>query len=305
MEGEMFVEGSNPPLVTGDLTIVSMAYLVNFVEENQGSPIMIALSSENMWDLDLNIDILSNYWIKNDDIDAELSGNMNLRRERGGYRFFGEMNLLRGSAFLADKTFRIQPESRVIYNGEEDLNAQLDITACTQISGYRPTNTGTEEYEVPERLDICVLVTGTIEAPEINPTAESDIPLTKEELVPLLLANYYGSGDVTADGRLEERVSGVIGSQLSQIGSKRLSKLGVETFEVDPYYEGQFDPLRTRVTVGFYTHPSVYVYGRSALSLQSGRQAGVEFRLSKNVMVDGRSDEDQLYRLGLKLHWEF
>jgi hypothetical protein len=43
---------------------------------------MAALAMENSWDLDLSIDIPSNYWIKNEDIDAELSGQLNLVREK-------------------------------------------------------------------------------------------------------------------------------------------------------------------------------------------------------------------------------
>ncbi|HOP07379.1 MAG TPA: translocation/assembly module TamB domain-containing protein [candidate division Zixibacteria bacterium] len=312
VEGDLYVEGMNPPKVSGDLTIISMRYEAEFADENQGSPIMLAFSGKDMWDLDLNIDVLSNYWIKNEDIDAEFSGSINLRRDAGVYRLFGELEVLRGTAPLADKTFKLESGGTVTFNGEENFNGTLDITACTYITGYRPTGvSSTTEDETPERLNICVLVSGTIDAPDIAPTTDSDIQLSEEELLPLLLGNSYGSSEYTADSRWQERISGLVGLQLSQIGQRTLNSLGVgvETFEIDPYYmgTGQYDPLQARVTAGGYIRyiPGLYLYGQTSLSLEQDRQAGVEYRISKNVMVTGRTGDDQLYRLGLKLHWEF
>ena len=63
--------------------MVAMRYAVNFAEPNEGSPIMMALSTEGSWGLNLNTDILSNYWVKNDDIDAQFSGFINIIREDG------------------------------------------------------------------------------------------------------------------------------------------------------------------------------------------------------------------------------
>ena len=298
----LHIGGDSPPRVTGDVELVSMKYLVSFAEENEGSPIMAALAMENSWDLDLNIDIPSNYWIKNEDIDAELSGQLNLVRESGIYRFIGEMEFLRGSGFLFDKNLRIDQGSKVIFEGNEELNPQLDIIGRTRIMGESQSpNDGQEATR--EEIELCVHVIGTLDTPEINPCAESQ--LSHEEIIPLLVANYYTSDSVTATGRLEERISGLVGSQISQIGSRSLNRLGVETFEIDPYYEGQFDPLKARVTVGFYTAPNLYIYGSSALSFENLQEVGFDYRFSKNMLLEGRSDEDLLYRLALKLHWEF
>ncbi|MEA3297316.1 MAG: translocation/assembly module TamB domain-containing protein, partial [candidate division Zixibacteria bacterium] len=184
----------------------------------------------------------------------------------------------------------------------KDLNARLDLTGFTRIAAVSLSAVEDEEA-TPEQIELGIHVTGTLEVPEINPVEGSD--LARDDIIPLLVANYYSSDLVSASGRLEERITGVIGTQISQIGSRQLNQLGVETFEIDPYYQGQFDPLRARVTVGFYTASKLYVYGRSALSLQSGQEVGFEYRFNRNLLVDGRIDEDQLYRLGLKLHWEF
>ncbi|HWR83640.1 MAG TPA: translocation/assembly module TamB domain-containing protein [Candidatus Deferrimicrobium sp.] len=300
IEGELHVEGESPPLVTGDLTVISMKYLVPFADDEEGSPVLRALAGENSWDLNLNIDVLANYWIKNEDIDAEFAGQVNLVREAGVYRFIGEMEILRGRGFLFDKTFRLEPGSRVIFGGEPTINPRLDITGYTRIAGVAQSSV--DEAPTSEPLELGIHVTGTLEAPEINPIGEG---LNREDILPLLVANYYGSDTVSSTGKIEQRLSGLLSTQVSQIGTRQLAPLGVETFEIDPMYGEKYDPLRARVTVGLYTAPNLYVFGRSTLSGQTRQEVGFEYRLNKALLVEGLRDEQQLYRLALKLHWEF
>jgi len=301
VEGELYVEGDTPPLVTGDLTVTSAKYQANFATAEEGSPIMQAFSENSAWDLNINIDILSNYWIKNDDIDAEFSGQINLIREHGVYQLIGEMEILRGRGFLFDKTFRLESGSQVIFEGNPTINPRLDITGYTRIAGVKRSST--EEPETMEPLEIGIHVTGTLEEPEINPVEGSNF--TREDILPLIVANYYSSDSVSSSGQVEQRLSGLISSQVSQIGAKQLAQLGVETFEIDPIYGGEYDPLKARVTVGFYTSPNLYVYGRSTLSGQARQEVGFEYRFNKAFLLEGLRDEEELYHLALKLHWEF
>lgn len=303
IEGELHVEGDTPPRVTGDLTLLSMKYLVNFAEPEEGSPIMMALSGENSWDLNINIDILSNYWIKNEDIDAEFSGQINLIRENGKYRFVGEMQVLRGRGYLFDKTFRLEPGGQVIFAGEERFNPRLDMIAHTRVPGFAPARF--DETDRSDMIELGIHVTGTLDTVEINATEDS--PFSREDILPLLVANYYASDTASTTGQLEDRISGIISTQASQIGTRQLNQLGVgvETFEIEPFYGRETDPLKARITVGFYTSPNLYVYGRSPLSGQSGQELGFEYRFNKSFRVEGRRDEDELYHLNFNLHWEY
>ncbi len=303
IRGDMRVLGDSPPLVTGDLELIEMKYRVPFAEVGEGSPIMAALASEHSWDLNLNIEMLSNYWIQNEDIDAEFAGNINLIRTAGKYRFIGEMQAMRGKGFLFDKTFHLDPASRVIYEG--DLNARLDIVGHSRFTGFGRGSLDAEDNS-PEQLDVWIRVTGTIDFPEINPCntepCQNSYDITREEMLPLIITNSFSSSEVTASSRFEQGISGVIGSQISQIGTRRL---GVETFEIDPFYGSEFDPLNARVTIGFYTAPNLYLYGRSALSLQTGQEVGFEYRIDRHFLIEGRGDEDLFYNLSVKLNWDF
>jgi len=301
VEGRLFVEGPTPPTVSGDIQLISAQYRVPFAEEGEGSPILRALTSQNTWDLNVNVEILSNFWIKNEDIDAEFAGEINLVRERGVYRFLGEMEVLRGRGFLFDKTFRLDPGSKVTFQGSDTLKPQLDITGSTRMTAVRAT-TG-DEGPVTEAIDLCVHVGGTLETPEINPCGGEDI--AQSDLLPLIVTNYYGGDGLAVGGRLEERVLGLGYAQFSQIGGRQLNRIGVETFEIDPVYSDQLGPWNARVTLGKYVGEGLYVYGRSTISGQTRQEYGFEYRWFKGVLLEGRRDEDELYHLNLRLHWEW
>jgi len=63
----------------------------------------------------------ANYWIKNEDIDAEFAGLLNIIREDGSYRFVGELEILRGE-FPFRQDFRIIPIPRVYLEDVEYPN---------------------------------------------------------------------------------------------------------------------------------------------------------------------------------------
>ncbi|MEA1981712.1 MAG: translocation/assembly module TamB domain-containing protein [candidate division Zixibacteria bacterium] len=303
IEGNLHIQGDTPPTVSGDLTLLSTKYMVNFAEPDQGSPIMLALSGGDTWDLDINIDILSNYWIKNEDIDAEFSGQVKLIREDGLYRFIGEMEILRGRGYLFDKTFRLDQGGLVIFEGERRFNPRLDIVGHTRIPGL--SQGAFEEQETSEMIELGVHITGTLDTVEISSIDGSNF--SNEDIIPMIVGNYYASDSISTSGQLENRLTGLLSTQVSQIGTRQLNQLGigVETFEIEPYYGQENNPLATRITVGFYTTPGLYVYGKSPLSGQSGQEVGFEYRFNKSFLVEGRRDEEQLYHLNLKLHLEF
>jgi hypothetical protein len=307
IKGNLHVDGDTPPTVTGDLEVINARYLANFATPEEGSPLMTVLSGERTWDLDINIDVPSNYWIKNNDIDAEFSGQLNIIREKGNYRFIGEMEILRGKGFLFDKVFQIDAGSTVNYNNIDSLNPALDITGYTRIAGLSQSGESSKDEELG------IHITGTLDAPEFNTVGTN---FSREDIVPLLVTNNTGtegSGSGTF-GRIEQRLTGLVSSQVSQIGTRQLSRLGVETFEIDPTYEGTLDPLKSRVTVGFYPTKllpgiipgdKLYIYGRTALSNKLGQEYGFEYRFNRSFLLEGRRDEEQLYHLNFKLKLEF
>lgn len=298
VKADLNLRGNAPPTVAGDIEVVQLKYQVPFAS---GSSPQIA--DEDSWDLNLNVSIPSAFWIQNQDVDAEFSGNLHVIRNDGIYRMMGELEVMRGKAYLFDKTLRLESGSSVMFEGGEGFNPQLDIRAFTRVPAVSQSPIEQQQSVTSQHIEVCIHVTGTLDKPEIDPCPESDI--SREDIIPLLVANTYTNDSLIAQSSLEQRLTGVLGSQLSQFGTRQLSTLGVETFEIDPYYSEGFDPWQTRVTVGAYATPNLYIYGRSALSFGSGQEVGFEYRFSKNLRLQGSGDENQYYRLSMKLHWEF
>lgn len=296
--GHLKVFGDTPPAVTGDLVLSEGKYQVEFADDETGSPLMLALSGENTWDLNINIEIPSDYRIRNEDIDAEFAGFLNIIREDGRYRFVGELEILRGKGYLFDKTFHMIPDSaRVIFEDIEYPNPRLDIWARSRIP---ISGAGDEERGYQ---DLKVHVTGTLDIPEFGFFLEEgneSAPLSYEAIVPLIVANYYGSE--SSGGAFEQRISQLVSSQVSQIATRRI---GVETFEVDPVYEGYLDLARTRVTLGHSVSQNLYLWGRSEVGFGQRPAAGFEYRFSRALLMEGFADEDQEYgdRFHLNLKW--
>ncbi|UCD16208.1 MAG: translocation/assembly module TamB domain-containing protein [Candidatus Zixiibacteriota bacterium] len=305
VDADLVVLGATPPTIFGEVDIKSGLYRENFAEEDEGWVLLSALEGEESWNLNLNAEIVSNLWIKNDDVDAELAGTINLIREQSQYRYIGSMEILRGKGYLADRTFRIVPGGTITYNDIEYPDPELDIYATTKVRGV---SNEVDQFGQPRSTsyELCVHITNTLDEPTIGACEGS--PFSTEEIIPLIFTNYYADGAANTDAteRFEDRLtaaaSGYLSTQFTQIGSR---SLGVETFEIDPVYGDKFDPLGTRLTVGFYTHPNLYVYGRSAISGVAGKEVGFEYRLKRFLLMEGRLDENNLYHLILNFYWDY
>ena len=293
--------GSTPKVIGDSVTILSGHYQTEFAESDAGSPLMLALQGENTWDLDLHVEIVSNYWIRNSDIDCEISGDLNVVRENNQYRYAGTITILRGKGYLFDKTFTIDGDSsQVTFEDIEYPDPKLDIYARTRIP-VTPTAEGDRSD-----LEIGVHVSGTLDNPSFAwYDVETGGALSDEAVVPLLAANSYG--EYSTGGAIGQRVTSLLSSYGAQFGGKPLASLGVETFEINPSYDEGGDIgrslLYSKVTVGGYANSNLYWY--TSYRYESGAGFGFQYRLARSILLEGALDENQLYNLNVKWQKDF
>jgi len=302
-DATLSIEGHTPPLISGDINVIRARYRENFAGAGTAG-MMSGMGEDIAWIMNLDIRAKNNFWIENDDIDAEFSADINFIREVDEFRVIGQMEILRGKAFLPGMTFRLEPGSRIIFDNVGEFNPRLDIIASTKARQFESDPADPNKGQWVTKT-VKIHVTGTLDEPNINPVEGSEY--TRQELITMLFPYFQGggTGEFTAGSTLSTGLTGlagIISSQLSQFGARTL---GVETFEIDPGYGQEFDPLETRVTLGFYTHPDLYVYGRSSLSMESGREVGFEYRLEEFLIMEGEINENNLYQLFFNFHWEY
>lgn len=300
-DADIRVDGETPPQVTGTINLESVTYRESF--EETGFSLLSALEADKTWDLDLMVEFPAKFWVKNDDIDAEFAGSVNILRNAGVYNFLGTLEVIRGKYFFFDKTFRMTPGGQIVFENIEEPDPRLVLEIATRIR--TPSTFSDFESESNYSYELILAVTGTLNNPIFSGAGDS--PISSENILPALLADYNPEVDTLGGERvLASRITvggvGLLASQFSKIGTRTL---GVETFEIYPDMAGGFDPLGTRVTIGAYTFPNLYIFGSSYFDLNKGQEVGMEYRLGRHYLFEGRRDESNLYHLNLKLHWEF
>jgi hypothetical protein len=243
-------------------------------------------------------------WIKNEDTDVELKGDLIVLKEGRLENFLGELEIVRGNFYLINlnRTFEFDPGGRIRFDNIEKFNPLLEnVVMRTTVRD----SSGTRE--------ICLQISDSLENPSIDVCPESEY--TIDEVWALMNPIGMGFADAEPADTLEggggssigDRLTvGATGIALSQASRYISRQLGVERFELStPTFGRSFDPLETELAIGFYTTPRLYIYGASQLTFDRAEELGFDYRLSKRVFVSGRRDRDNLYELNINLNWEF
>ncbi|EQB63945.1 MAG: Protein of hypothetical function DUF490 [candidate division Zixibacteria bacterium RBG-1] len=304
-ELSLSVTGESPPLVSGQIAIREASYLEPFGTASGSGyyASQVPAHPEALWNWDFSVIALNNLWVINSDLRAEFGGEVLVTRQEGELRFLGSLQVLRGKYFLPGTTFDIE-EGELIFDNIEKIDPKLHFLVTTDIYGK-----GQNASSVLAKADdtkLKLLIEGTLSAPEVNPAPGSDY--TKDDILEVLTLNRRFSTVDTAGigGAFQEKViSGLGGAGNQFLGQWAYRTIGVETFEVKPAWGEKFDLLGTEVTVGKYFLRNLYGRYTGRLSSPEVYEVGLEYRLNKNLYLEGNKDKQNLYKVGLNLHLEF
>jgi hypothetical protein len=197
-------------------------------------------------------------------------------------------------------SFRIE-RGLITYDDIAEPNPKLDIAAVAKVR--RDSISSGSVFRAPD-LELRILITGTLKHPEVKPDPATG--LTEQDIVFLLTTGQANPDSAFAGtgGGLTQRIS-IGGLSLAAQAVQRAAArtLGVETIEFAP--EGSGNLLESRLTVGKYALPGLYIYGSSPLSTLRGQELGFEYSLGKRFYLEGIKDRNNLYRFNLNLRWEY
>lgn len=290
--------GYNPPTIAGDVFVKEAYYRDPF--ESEDSLALVATEVEidtTAWDINVNVHMPKNAWIKNTDVNAELSGNIRVLRQRGRWNYLGSLEPIRGSyTFLGNRFRNLRGE--IVFDDIAEPDPRLNLEADVRLSRSYDTSYALGSSSGSGR-EITVQVQGRLSAPEIIPPAWLG---TKNFLMAL---NPFGDPTATSDASYWKSATigatGLLTGELERLGTRTL---GVETFELRPSSTGSFDPLQTELAIGTYLLPDVYIYGSSEFDLTKGTEIGFEYRLRNWLTLQGNRDRRNLYHFDLNLKWE-
>ncbi|MGE5693397.1 MAG: translocation/assembly module TamB domain-containing protein, partial [Candidatus Zixiibacteriota bacterium] len=302
MEGvanfDLTVSGQTPPEVAGKIELLSLVYSGDFAEETRTTPAFTSSELSSQWDFNLRLTALNNWWVKTSDVDAELKGDLYVLRRDGVYNFLGNLETIRGKYSLLGNSFKIE-RGVITYDDIAEANPKLDIAAVAKVR--QPRQDGAER--APD-TELRILIAGTLKQPEVKPDPSS--PYSEQDIVFILASGNANPDSLfsATGGGFSKRLS-VGGLSLATQSLQRAAarRLGVETIEFAP--EGNGNLLESRLTVGKYALPGLYIYGSSPLSTFRGQELGFEYSLGRRFYLEGIKDRNNLYRFNLNLRWEY
>jgi hypothetical protein len=258
------------------------------------------------WLMNVGVEIPNDFWIRGDEIDAELEGSLNVRMGADGLLVLGMLRTLRGTFYIYHNDFKITRGEFRFTDVKSLMNVYIDLEATSRVLDERVYITAKGNME---NLDIAATSetgwseTQIFEALTLRRGADTEGQaqhkfFTDEFLRSwgIALVNRFGN-DVARDLRLDE-----FGVEVGDIGGGNILSA-------------------TRVTFGKYVSDRVYLqytqslgslYGGSGKLTQQGlanpeRQLQAEYRLSDKFSMDGEAgtvgglgyfDVDLTFKLG-------
>jgi len=197
----------------------------------------------------IKLKIPRNTWIKSDDMHIELSGDLEIIKNKDFPELFGTVDVVRGQYDLLGKTFVID-EGTIRFQGGEKITPHLDITASY---GFRSS----EQVE----QNLSVHVTGTAESPAVSFSMAGDSINEGDAFSYILFGK--GMSELTADQQTNMAGSGggtIAGNAAASLISSQISnflgdKLDMDYLEIKS--EGGFE--NATVVVGKYITNNLFV----------------------------------------------
>jgi len=283
-DGSLQLIGQRPPLLQGRVLVHKLVYQLptswSPPEEKRGLP----------FSLGLELSFPQNLWIKNPQASIELEGELRLSSVQDRIGVLGELGLRRGEYFLYGSTFHIN-SGLIDFEESSELNPRIEIEGKTEV--------GDET--------IILMVKGTLKEPIIS-LDSSPHHYPQDDILALLAVHQTPTGiDTLGAGRsIAPRAKDFFTSYLEHELEREIAKsLQVETLQLRTNREKELDLAKMEITVGKYISNRIYLQYSRRLSMGSGQEVGIDYRLSRFFYLEGLRDRKGLYRLSLNLKWNY
>ncbi|MDP6037868.1 MAG: translocation/assembly module TamB domain-containing protein, partial [Candidatus Latescibacteria bacterium] len=238
-------------------------------------------SPEDIWEssgflkaLDMRVEVAADrqVWVRDPTFNAEITGDVDVIKDKEGLRMYGAMQSRRGNYILQNRRLRIE-QGDIQFQGRTEVNPDLNIRAQTQVRAVA----GNEREPVTVR----VTVGGTLSHPQVEMTSD---PLFSELDIVALLVTGRASGAFDFSGG--DAMTVMLGFAANRLGQRIGQELNLDLVEVDI---GQANISRIRV--GKYLGPRLFVSYAQDIST-TARDVAMEFEVLPGLTVEGLHAEE-------------
>ncbi len=240
-----------------------------------------------------------NVWIRDRDLNIEISGDVDLVKDREGVRIYGALDSRQGRYEFQNTSFNID-RGELQFQGNADINPDLYILGTHRV--ILVSN---------EPAVISVIVGGTLLNPQITLESDTTPPLSEADLLSYLIVGRpaeemsgflrgEGGGGRSLEGQAAGLVLGVAANQLKRTIGRRLN---LDVVEIDLGRENS----ATRVRVGKYFGSRFFISYAQDISSARGQEVIVEYELLPQVTLEAQQrvgNEQERDRKSLGLFWK-
>jgi autotransporter translocation and assembly factor TamB len=291
-KADIKITGQDVIMARGDVMLLSFKYAEQ-LEPAIEAEAMEAVDTANNFSYNINLTVPSKLKVVNNDFDLELGGDLRIFQEGGEMNFLGTLETIRGKYFLFNQSFTVLPDGEIRFNNINEFNPEFHVYVETHLTAQG------------ERLKAQFLLTGTLKEPKLTATEESQVG-DNQFFEYMSFMSTVAPGDTASSPFTDRLTLGASELALNKVSQYFARKIGVETLEINPYYDGdELDLEASELRIGLYTTPNLYIYGATQLDFRGTNEIGFEYRFSRRIYLSGQRDEQDLYHLNMNLNWEF
>lgn len=284
---ETFQPGEPIPKIEGSLTVREGEYFYSMAAGG-GAGAIVAPSASPGWVMNVAIEVPNDFWIRGDDIEAELQGDVSVKRGKEGLLVLGSLRTLRGRFYVYHNSFRITRGEFRFSDVTSLKNAYIDLEAESRVLDEK----------------ITLLAKGYMDRLDVSATSESGWSET-QIFEALTLRRGTPSDETQEAGFFSGEFLRSWGLALvNRFGDDVARELHLDQFGIEVGDLGEGEVLATtRLTFGKYVSDKVYLeytqslgslYGDRTRFTQRGlsfpeRQLSVEYRFSNRFSIEGET----------------
>lgn len=240
-----------------------------------------------------------NVWIRDRELNVEISGDVDLVKDKAGIRLYGSLDSRQGRYEFQNTSFAID-RGEINFRGSADINPDLYIIATRRI-----------RLVSNENAVISVVVGGTLLEPSISLESDTTPPLDESDILSYLVIGRPAddvSGLMSGEGGAARRLEGqaavlVLGVAANQLKRTIGRRLNLDVVEIDL----GLGTSATRVRAGKYFGSRFFVSYAQDVSEARGREVVVEYELLPNVTLEAQQregNERERDRSSLGIFWK-
>jgi autotransporter translocation and assembly factor TamB len=271
-----------PILLTGRINVEEALVTID-----PGAPVVTGGTPDTTLVYDLQVKGDRGIWWRSSLADIELSVDMSLKRTLQEEVYNGVLTSRQGNVYYLDRTLRVT-SGTVTFPNVNRLNPELDIAAELPL----PQNGAGADQ--PQK--IVLGVTGTVEQPEL--AFRSDPPVWDNVQV-LSYLNLNATPEQLRDIEGQQAVTRMLSDRLLSYFQTRVAKRarGFARLDYLEFESGLLGDARTRLTVGKYIGPNLYVSYTQYFDEQFAPAFRIEYYVDRRNEVVAARDDDGRFSL--------